>query len=35
MYAQSGKLVVMDLLAKGWIQIHGTSSGEHFVQLGK
>jgi hypothetical protein len=32
-YAQSGKFVVMDMLAKGWIRIHEIYTGEHFVRL--
>ena len=30
---QSGKFVVLDLLAKGWINIHNTCTGEQFVRL--
>ncbi|KAL3767380.1 hypothetical protein ACHAW5_003807 [Stephanodiscus triporus] len=32
-YAQSGKFVVMDLLAKGWIRINETCTGEQFIRL--
>ena len=30
---QSGKFVVLDLLAKGWISIHNACTGEQFVRL--
>mmetsp|Transcript_28202 Transcript_28202/g.59576 ORF Transcript_28202/g.59576 Transcript_28202/m.59576 type:complete len:440 (+) Transcript_28202:73-1392(+) len=30
---QSGKFVVLDLLAKGWVSIHTTCTGEQFVRL--
>ncbi|KAL9180534.1 hypothetical protein ACHAXT_010987 [Thalassiosira profunda] len=30
---QSGKLVVLDLLAKGWVCVHETCTGEQFVRL--
>ena len=29
----SGKMVVLDLLAKGWVAIHTTCAGEQFVRL--
>jgi hypothetical protein len=32
-YHQSGKFVVMDLIAKGWIRIHVTCTGEQLVRL--
>jgi hypothetical protein len=32
-YSQSGKFVVMDMLAKGRVRIHVTCTGEQFVQL--
>lgn len=30
---QSDKFVVMDLLAKGWVSIHKTSTGEQRIRL--
>ena len=30
---QSGKFIVLDMLSKGWVQIHKTCTGEQFVRL--
>ena len=31
---QSGKTVMLDLLAKGWVEIHKTCAGEQLVEVG-